>query len=103
MLRLIIWLALIGGFVWFGSNVELGKRTLFGHVRAIWHTEQVQDLKDGVKDKAGPAVDRLERGIKAGYKAATGDGAGSDLGSGGSRPAGSAGWSSANRGNGGGT
>jgi len=63
--------------VWFSTTVPIGKRTLVGHVRAIWHTEQVQDLKEGVKEKAGPAVERLERGVREGYKAATDDKKGS--------------------------
>jgi hypothetical protein len=71
MLRFLVYLALIIGLVYFATTVPLGKRTLVGHVRAIWHTEQVQELKDGVKEKAGPAVDRLERGVKAGYRAAS--------------------------------
>ena len=45
---------------WPYGNGE-GKLTFVGHVRAIWHTEEVQELKQGVKEKAGPAVDRLAR------------------------------------------
>jgi len=71
MIRFLVYLVIAIGLVYFATTVPLGKRTLVGHVRAIWHTEQVQDLKQGVKEKAGPAVDRLERGVKAGYKAAT--------------------------------
>jgi len=71
MIRFLAYLAIAIGLVWFATTVQLGKHTLVGHVRAIWHTEEVQELKRGVKDKAGPAVDRLERGVKAGYKAAT--------------------------------
>lgn len=71
MIRFLVYLAIAIGLVWFATTVPLGKHTLVGHFRAIWHTEEVQDLKHGVKDKAGPAVDRLERGVKAGYKAAT--------------------------------
>ncbi len=77
MLRFLVYLAIAVGLVYFATTVQLGKRTLVGHVRAIWHTEQVQDLKDGVKEKAGPAVHRLERGVKAGYNEATSDGSGS--------------------------
>jgi hypothetical protein len=73
MLRFLFYVAIAIGLVYFATNVQLGKRTLVGHVRAIWHTEQVQDLKEGVKDKAGPAVERLERGVKAGYHEATAD------------------------------
>jgi hypothetical protein len=81
MIRLIVFLCLAAGFVWFGSSVQIGKRTLFGHVRAIWATEEVQDLKHGVEEKAGPAVDRVKRGVKAGIQAATGDDNGSSAGS----------------------
>ena len=77
MLRFLVYLAIAVGLVWFATQVPIGKRTLVGHVRAIWHTEEVQELKDGVKEKAGPAMDRLERGVKAGYHAAA-DGSGSD-------------------------
>jgi hypothetical protein len=73
MLRFLVYLAIAIGLVYFATTVQLGKRTLVGHVRAIWHTEQVQDLKEGVKDKAGPAVNRLERGVRAGYHEATND------------------------------
>jgi hypothetical protein len=73
MIRLLIWLALIGGFIFLGSTVKLGRRTFFGHIRAIWHTEEVQELKDGVKEKAGPAASRVKHGIEAGYKAMTED------------------------------
>ena len=74
MIRLLVYLAIVIGLVWFATTVQLGKHTLVGHVRAIWHTGEVQDLKQGVKEKARPAVDRLERGMRAGYHAATGSG-----------------------------
>lgn len=65
---------LLGAFVWTGSTVKLGKRTFFEHVRAIWHTEQVQELKTGVEEKAKPAVEKLKRGGEAAYHAITHDG-----------------------------
>jgi hypothetical protein len=74
MIRFLVYLVIAIALVYIATTVPLGKRTFVGHVRAIWHTEEVQELKDGVKEKAGPAVDRLERGVKAGYKAATTDG-----------------------------
>jgi hypothetical protein len=76
-MRLVLYLAIAVIIVYVAVSVPFGKRTLVGHVRAIWHTEEVQELKQGVKEKAGPAVDRLERGVKAGFHAATGDGSGS--------------------------
>jgi hypothetical protein len=69
VLKLIVYLVLIAAFVYFGATVKLGKHTFFGHVRAIWHTEEVQDLKQGVEDKAGPAVDKLKKGGEAAIKA----------------------------------
>lgn len=76
-MRFLVYLVLAIIIVYVATTVPLGKRTLVGHIRAIWHTEEVQELKDGVKQKTGPAVDRLERGVKAGYHAATNDGDGS--------------------------
>jgi len=71
MMRFLVYLVIAIALAYFATTVPLGKHTLVGHVRAIWHTEEVQELKRGVKDKAGPAVDRLERGVRAGYRAAT--------------------------------
>ena len=65
MFRFLFYVVIAVIVVWFATTVQLGKHTLVGHIRAIWHTEEVRDLKDGVKEKARPAVDRLERGIHA--------------------------------------
>jgi hypothetical protein len=77
VIRLLVWLAIIAVLVYVAVTVPLGKKTFVQHVRSIWHTEQVQDLKEGVKETAGPAVKRVERGVKAGYEAMTGSQAGS--------------------------
>lgn len=77
MIRLIIFLALAAGLAYAGATVKLGKRTFFGHVRAIWATDEVQDLKHGVEEKAGPAVEKVKRGVKAGIEAAEKDESGS--------------------------
>ena len=83
MIRLLVFLALAGALAFCGATVKLGNRTFFGHVRAIWHTDEAQDLKNGVKDKAGPAAKRVKRGIEAGYNAMKDDGGtGSAAGSG---------------------
>ena len=84
MIRLLIFLVLAAGLAYAGATIKLGKRTFFGHIRAIWATEEVQDLKHGVEEKAGPAVDRVKRGVKAGIEAAD-----NDQGSAGSGSAGS--------------
>lgn len=73
MIRLVVFLALAVGVAWCATTVPLGKRTLVGHVRAIWATSEVQELKEGVVEKAGPAADRVKRGVEKGLEAATDD------------------------------
>jgi hypothetical protein len=73
MFRWIFILAIATGLAYCGATVKLGERTFFGHVRAIWATDEVQDLKDGVKEKAGPAAKRVKRGVEKGIEAATED------------------------------
>lgn len=69
MFRLLVYACILAVVVYVGSTVKLGKHTFFEHVRAIWHTEQVQDLKTGVEEKAKPAVDKLKRGSEAAINA----------------------------------
>lgn len=73
MLRLLFILAIAAVIAYFGSTVKLGQRTFFGHVRAIWSTDEAKDMRKGLGEKAGPALDRMKRGVEAGIKAATGD------------------------------
>ena len=82
MIRLLVFLALAGALAFCGATVKLGNRTFFGHVRAIWHTDEAQDLKKGVSDKAAPAAGKMKKGIEAGYNAMTDDDAGVAAGSG---------------------
>ncbi len=82
MIRFIITLVVIATLAVCGATVKLGKRTFFGHVGAIWKTDEAQDMKKGIEDKAGPAAKKLERGMKAGYREATKDEAGSGSASG---------------------
>ncbi|MDX2090301.1 MAG: hypothetical protein SFX73_20745 [Kofleriaceae bacterium] len=84
MIKLLIYLVIAAGLAYCGATVKLGKRTFFGHVRAIWATSEVQDLKEGVQEKAGPAVERVKRGVKAGLSE---EGSGSAAGSGSAKPA----------------
>jgi hypothetical protein len=69
VIRLLVLLAFCGALVFCGSTVKLGNRTFFGHVRAIWATDEAQDLKKGVKESAAPAAKKLKKGIEAGYNA----------------------------------
>jgi hypothetical protein len=64
VIRLLLWLVIAATFVVCGSTVKLGKRTLFGHISAIWNTDEAQDAKEGIKEKAGPVMDKVERAGK---------------------------------------
>jgi hypothetical protein len=80
MIRFVITLVIVAALVYLGATVKLGKRTFFGHIQAIWKTEEVQDLKKGVEDKAGPTVEKVKRGVKAGIDEADKDPAALDAG-----------------------
>lgn len=68
LLRLLLSLALLGGFVWFGATVPLGNHTLFGHVGRIWRADETQDLVEGARDTARPAVEKVRRGVEKGIE-----------------------------------
>lgn len=72
-MRFLLTLVIVGVLIFFGATVKLGKRTFFGHVAAIWRTPEARDMRDGVQEKAGPVVDKVERGVKAGVREATRD------------------------------
>ena len=73
MFRFLITLIIVGVVIFIGSTVKLGKRTFFGHVGAIWSTPEAKDMREGVGEKAGPVVEKIERGVKAGVREATKD------------------------------
>src|SRR5260370_27761949 len=63
MLKFLFGLVLVAAFAWFGATVTLGSHTLFGHLQAISHTKESQDLLDGTKKSAQPLVDDVRRRI----------------------------------------
>ena len=71
MIRLLLWFVIAVVLVWCGATVKLGKRTFFQHVSAVWSTPEAQDMKKGIEESARPMVDKVERGVKAGYREAT--------------------------------
>jgi hypothetical protein len=38
-------------------TVKLGKRTLYGHIKAIWSTPEAKDARDGIKEKTREVLD----------------------------------------------
>lgn len=61
LIKLLLGLAALAGFVWFGANVPLGSRTLFQHLQAIGRTRETQDLLDGTRESAKPLMDSVRR------------------------------------------
>lgn len=76
LIRSLFTLIIIGSLVYCGATVELGERTFFGHVAQIWASDEAQELVDGVKEKSEPVLDKIERGVRAGYDEMTDDDAG---------------------------
>jgi hypothetical protein len=52
LVRFCISLVMFAAFIWFAVTVPLGKRTLWGHLHAIFATQEAQDLADGTKEEA---------------------------------------------------
>lgn len=82
MIRWLFILAICGVLAFCGATVPLGKKTFFGHVKAIWSSEPMNDLKDGVKESAGPATDKAKEFVKGGMEAVKKQGSGHGSGSG---------------------
>lgn len=72
MIKLLFMMVLFVGFAYFGSTVQLGDRTLFGHLHAIGSTEESKKLVDGTKQSAKPLVDDVRRRIAGGPGTAPG-------------------------------
>ena len=73
LIRGLIFTTALVGFIYFGATVELGGRTLFGHVANVWSSEEAQEMVEGVKESGTPMMERLERGVRAGVRAARED------------------------------
>jgi len=61
LIKFLLGLAALAGFVWFGANIPLGSRTLFQHLQAIGRTRETQDLLDGTRESAKPLMDSVRR------------------------------------------
>jgi hypothetical protein len=61
LVRFLFSIAMLLAFVWFAVTVPLGKRTLWGHVHAIFGTQEAKDLAEGTKEEA----EKMARKVKA--------------------------------------
>ena len=59
LIRWLLWLVCFVALLWFSATVKLGKRTLFGHMHAIFTSREAQDLADGTKQEAHKLAERL--------------------------------------------
>jgi hypothetical protein len=78
LLRTLILIAFLGSLVYCGATVKLGQRTFFGHVSRIWSSDETREMVDGVKKSSDPVMDKIKRGVKAGYQEASRDAATGD-------------------------
>ena len=70
LIRSLITLVILVAIVYVGATVKLGERTLFGHVSRIWASDETQDLVEGVKETSGPVMEKVKRGVEAGFEEA---------------------------------
>ena len=66
LIRFLFWCAALTALIWFSVTVPLGKQTLWGHVKRIWHSQETQDMVQGAEEAAKPAVEKAKRAVKAG-------------------------------------
>jgi hypothetical protein len=64
LIRFLISLAMLAAFVWFAVSVPLGKRTLWGHLHAIFSTPEAKDLADGTKEEAEKVADKVRKQLR---------------------------------------
>ncbi len=64
-MRLLFWILIIGLFILLGSTVNLGRRTLFGHIGNIWSSDEATEMKEDVSKGTKPALDKVKRAGKA--------------------------------------
>ena len=59
LIRFFVSLAMTAAFVWFAVTVPLGQLTLWGHLRAIFGTQEARDLAQGTREEAERVADRV--------------------------------------------
>ena len=59
LVRFLFTLVLFAAMIWFATSVQLGKRTLWGHLTAIFSSQEAQDLADGTRQEAERVARRV--------------------------------------------
>jgi hypothetical protein len=73
VLRSLVMLVMVGGLALFGAAMPIGDYTLFGHFQRIWNAEETQEMVRSVAEEGRPALERVARGVKAGFQEAVSD------------------------------
>jgi hypothetical protein len=61
IVRFLFSLMVLAVVVWFATTVPLGKRTLWGHLRAIAGTQEAKDLAEGTAEEAHKVAERMRQ------------------------------------------
>ena len=64
LVRFVISVIMLFAFVWFAVTVPIGKRTLWGHVHAIFATQEAKDLADGTKEEAEKVARKVKEELR---------------------------------------
>ena len=64
LVRFLVSLVMFAAFVWFAVTVPLGKRTLWGHVYAIFSTQEAKDLAEGTKEEAEKVARKVKEELR---------------------------------------
>lgn len=64
LVRFLISLTMLAAFVWFAVTVPLGKRTLWGHLHAIFATQEAKDLAEGTKEEAEKVARKVKEELR---------------------------------------
>jgi hypothetical protein len=75
LLRFLLSLALTALLIWFALRVPLGKHTLWGHLQAIFSSQEARDLAEGTREEARKVAEKVreELGHDGGSAAPTPD------------------------------
>jgi hypothetical protein len=60
LVRFLMSIVMLAAFAWFAVTVPLGKRTLWGHVHAIFATQEAKDLAEGTKEEAEKVAQKVK-------------------------------------------
>jgi hypothetical protein len=64
LVRFLFSCVVLCAFIWFAVTVPIGKRTLWGHVHAIFATQEAHDLADGTKEEAEKVARKVKEELR---------------------------------------